>query len=111
MGVVSVPRRDDVWLITLDPAIGSEIQKTRPGVVVSPDESNRYLGTVIVAPMTTTLRSYPTRVQTRFQGKTGQVAIDQLRAVDKIRLVKKLGTIPAGTAEAISEVLVELFSR
>jgi mRNA interferase MazF len=91
--------------------IGSEIHKTRPGVVVSPDELNRHLRTVIVAPMTTTFHDYPSRVQTRFQGKAGQVAIDQLRAVDKIRLVKKLGAISASTAEAISEVLVELFSR
>lgn len=105
------PRRDEVWLVTLDPTHGAEIQKTRPGLVVSPDEMNRHLQTIIVAPMTTTIRPYPTRPPVRFQGKTGQIALDQLRAVDRQRLVRKLGTVSATTAQQVSSVLVEMFAR
>ena len=105
------PRRDEVWLVTLDPALGVEMQKTRPCVVVSPDEMNRHLRTVVVAPMTTVMRPYPTRVPVRFQGKRGQVAIDQLRAVDRERLVQKLGRISGNTAQAVSATLLEMFSR
>jgi mRNA interferase MazF len=79
--------------------------------VISPDEMNHHLLTVIVAPMTTITRAYPTRVPVRFQGKRGQVALDQLRAVDRQRLVRKLGTISASTAEAASAALLEMFSR
>jgi mRNA interferase MazF len=112
MAVVSPePRLDEVWLVTLDPTEGSEIRKTRPCVVVSPDEMNRHLRTVIVAPMTTAERLYPTRVALRFQGKSGQAALDQLRAVDRQRLVRKLGAISAKTAQAISSVLAEMFER
>jgi len=105
------PRRDEVWLVSLDPAHGAEIRKTRPCLVVSPDEMNRYLRTVIVVPMTTTIRPYPTRVPVRFQGKSGQAALDQLRAVDSERLVRKLGTISPSTAQQASAVLLEMFSR
>lgn len=105
------PRQDEVWLVSLDPTQGSEIQKTRPCLVVSPDEVNEYLLTVIIAPMTTTERSYPTRVNIMFQSKRGQVALDQIRAVDRHRLVRRLGTVPAKTAQAVSSVLVELFTR
>jgi mRNA interferase MazF len=97
--------------VSLDPAQGTEIQKTRPCLVVSPDEANEYLRTVIVAPMTTTQRSYPTRVGITFQSKRGQVALDQIRAVDRLRLIRKLGKAPAKTAEAVSSVLVEMFTR
>lgn len=106
-----VPRRDEVWLVSLDPTHGSEIQKTRPCLVISPDEMNMHLQTVIVAPMTTTIRSYPTRVSVRFRGKSGQAALDQLRAVDGQRLVRKLGTVSRITALRASSVLVEMFSR
>jgi mRNA interferase MazF len=82
------PSQDEVWLVTLDPTQGSEIRKTRPCLVVSPDEMNRHLRTIIIAPMTTTERPYPTRVSLTFQGKRGQVAIDQLRAADGRRLVR-----------------------
>jgi mRNA interferase MazF len=109
--VMRTPQRDEVWLIVLDPTRGSEIQKTRPCLVVSPDEMNRHLQTVIVAPMTTTARPYPTRVEIRFQGKSGQVALDQLRAVDRARLVRKLGAVSQGTAHSVSDVLVEIFRR
>jgi mRNA interferase MazF len=109
--MVSYPRRDEVWLISLDPSTGSEIKKTRPCLVISPDEMNEPLQTVLVASMTTTLRSYPTRVRLTFRDKTGQVALDQLRAVDRQRLIKKLGTISSKTAHAVSAVLVEMFVR
>src|SRR6266851_2542123 len=112
MEVVSrPPRRDEVWLVTHDPTHGAEIQKTRPCLVISPDEMNRYLQTVIVAPMTTVARPYPTRVRVRFQGKSGQVALDQVRAVDRQRLVRKLGAVSASTAEAVSATVLEMFSR
>jgi len=109
--VTRIPRRDEVWLVSLDPTHGAEIQKTRPCLIVSPDEMNRHLQTVIVVPMTTAIRPYPTRVEVRFQGKSGQAAIDQLRAVDKQRLVKKLGTISPAAAQHTSDVLLEMFSR
>jgi mRNA interferase MazF len=109
--LVTFPRRDEVWLTLLDPVVGSEIQKTRPCLVVSPDEANRGLRTAIVAPMTTTERSYPTRVSVTFQATHGQVALDQIRAVDRARLVRKLGRISASTAETVSRVLVEMFTR
>jgi mRNA interferase MazF len=105
------PRRDEVWLVTLDPTQGVEIQKTRPCLVISPDEMNQHLQTVIVAPMTTVTRPYPTRVPVRFQGRRGQLALDQLRTVDRQRLVRKLGTVSASTAQAVSATLLEMFSR
>jgi mRNA interferase MazF len=111
MGVVSFPRRDEIWLIRLDPSLGTEIKKTRPCLVVSPNEMNEPLGKVLVAPMTTTSRNYPTRVTVSFRGKTGQVALDQIRAVDRERLVRKLGVIPAKTAQETSGVLLEMFAR
>lgn len=108
---MSFPRRDEVWLVSLDPTQGSEIQKTRPALIVSPDEANEHLRTVIIAPMTTNDRPYPTRVSLIFQNKRGQVALDQIRAVDRQRLVRKLGAAPAKTAQAVSAVLVEMFTR
>ncbi len=109
--VTRLPRRDDVWLVTLDPTHGAEIQKTRPCLIISPDEMNQHLLTAIIAPMTTVTRPYPTRVPVRFQGKSGQVALDQLRAVDRRRLMRRLGTISTNTATAISTTLLEMFSR
>jgi len=105
------PRLDEVWLVFLDPTQEVETQKTRPCLIVSPNESNRHLRTVIIAPMTTVERPYPTRVKLTFQGKRGQVALDQIRAVDQGRLVRKLGRISATTAAAVSGVLVEMFTR
>jgi len=105
------PRRDEVWLVSLDPTQGSEIQKTRPCLVVSPNEANESLRTVIIAPMTTTERSYPTRVRITFQHRQGQVALDQIRAVDRQRLVRKLGAAPGRTVQAVFAVLVEMFTR
>ena len=109
--VARPPRRDEVWLVGLDPTQGVEIQKTRPCLVLSPDEMNHHLRTVIIAPMTTVLRPYPTRVPIRFQGRHGQVALDQLRAVDQQRLLRKLGRAGASTAQAASATLIEMFSR
>ena len=108
--MVSFPGRDEVWLIRLDPSLGSEI-KTRPCLVVSPDEMNESLQTVLVAPMTTTLRNYPTRITVTFRGKTGQGALDQIRAADRARLVRRLGVIPARAARETSNVLREMFAR
>jgi mRNA interferase MazF len=105
------PCVDEVWLVVLDPVLGSEIQKTRPSLVISPDEMNRHLRTVIIAPMTTADRPYPTRVPVTFQNKRGQVALDQLRAVDRQRQVRKLGAVSPKTARAVASRLVEMFSR
>ena len=104
-------RRFDVYLVNLDPSVGSEIQKTRPCLVVSPDEMNQYIATVIVAPMTTKGRSYPTRVPCRFQGKDGQIVLDQLRTVDKVRLAKRLGQIDPETQRAVLATLGEMFAE
>lgn len=109
MGVVV--RRFEVYLVNLDPRVGSEIKKTRPCLIVSPDEMNAYIATVIVAPMTTKGRSYPTRIRCQFQGKEGQIVLDQLRTVDKARLVKHLGHISSATQQAVTTVLVEMFSE
>lgn len=105
------PKRDEVWLIPLDPSQGAEIQKTRPCVIVSPDEVNQALRTAIIAPMTTTERSYPTRVAVAFQGKRGQIALDQIRAIDRSRLTRRLGRISPATAAEVSAVLIEMFRR
>jgi mRNA interferase MazF len=105
-----VIRRFDVFLIALDPVVGSEIRKTRPCVVVSPDEMNRHLRTVIVAPMTTKGRPYPTRVPCRFQSKDGMIVLDQMRAVDASRLVRRLGRIGEQTRQAVLALLADLFA-
>lgn len=101
--------RFDVFLANLDPTVGSEIQKTRPCLVVSPDEMNRTIRTVIVAPMTTKGRPYPTRIACRFDGKEGQIVLDQIRTLDKVRLVKRLGRVDAQTRKAVLAALAELF--
>ncbi len=106
-----VVSRFEVYLVSLDPTVGSEIQKARPCLVVSPDEMNHHIATVIIAPMTTRGRSYPTRVPCRFQGKEGQIVLDQLRTVDKKRLVRRLGSVPAPTQHAVLAVLAEMFAR
>jgi mRNA interferase MazF len=105
-----VIKRFDVVLISLDPTQGSEIRKTRPCLIISPDEMNRHIATVIVAPMTTKGRSYPSRVPCTFQGKRGQVVLDQVRTVDKTRLVRKLGTISPGVQSKVLNVLQEIFA-
>jgi mRNA interferase MazF len=103
------PSRGDVFLVELDPTRGSEIRKTRPCVVVSPDELNHHLRTVIVAPMTTAGHDYPYRPPCRFDGKDGRVALDQLRTVDRVRLRKRLGSLPPRTVSAVFAILAEMF--
>lgn len=105
-----VVKRFDVYLINLDPTIGSEIQKTRPCLIVSPDEMNRFIRTVIVAPMTTKGTAYPTRVSCKFQRKQGQVVLDQIRTVDKTRLVRRLGKVDQQTQADVLSVLGEMFA-
>ncbi len=105
-----VIERFNIFLVRLDPTTGAETAKTRPCVVVSPDELNRSVSTVIIAPMTTTRRGWPTRVEISFQGKTGEIALDQIRAVDKTRLVKRLGKLDSETADAALDTLGELFA-
>jgi mRNA interferase MazF len=102
--------RFDVFVVNLNPTIGSEIRKTRPCVVVSPNEMNRHVRTVVVAPLTTAGQSYPSRVPVRFEGKDGQVVIDQLRTVDKTRLAKRLGALGPEEAAAVLDVLREFFA-
>ncbi|MBK8900219.1 MAG: type II toxin-antitoxin system PemK/MazF family toxin [Anaerolineaceae bacterium] len=106
-----VVKRFDVFLVNLDPTIGSEIQKTRPCLIVSPNEMNRNIRTVIIAPMTTKGRAYPTRVACTFQGKEGQVVLDQIRTIDKARLVRKLGKLDKETSLNVLETLAQLFSE
>ena len=105
-----VASRFEVHLVRLDPTVGREIRKFRPCLIISPDEMNRHIDTVIVAPMTTQGCAYPTRVPVRFQRKTGQIALDEIRTVDKIRLVKRLGTVNKPTADRVLAVLGEMFA-
>ena len=104
-------KRFDVYLINLDPTVGSEIKKTRPCVIISPNEMNKYIRTVVIAPMTSSQKEYPTRVNLTFQKKKGQIVLDQIRTVDKKRLIKKLGVISAGTQEEVLRKLNEMFSE
>jgi mRNA interferase MazF len=109
MGVVA--RRFDVYLVNLDPTVGHEMKKLRPAVVVSPDEMNRHVQTVIIAPMTTKGQPYPTRLACTFQGKHGQIVLDQIRAIDRIRLVKRLGKLAGTQAAAVLAVLAAMFAE
>ncbi len=103
--------RFEIFLVELDPTIGREIRKTRPCVVVSPDEMNLHLETVMIAPMTTKGRPYPTRVACTFQGKRGQIVLDQIRTGDRTRLVKRLGKLSVSQAAAVLDVLGALFAE
>lgn len=103
--------RFQVYLVALDPVIGHEIQKIRLCLIISPNEMNRHIGTVIVAPMTTKGRRYPTRVQCSFQDKKGQVVLDQIRTVDKKRLIKKLGVINSKAQNNVLHILQEVFAK
>ncbi len=105
-----VVKRFEVHLVNLDPTIGREIKKTRPCLIVSPNEMNAHIDTVIIAPMTTKGRAYPTRIAVRFQAKDGQIVLDQLRTVDKARLVKRLGVIGPATQTAVLNVLSAMFA-
>jgi len=105
-----VVKRFDIFLVSLDPTVGSEIQKTRPCLVISPDEMNHNIRTVIIAPMTTATKNYPTRVSCTFRRKQGQIVLDQIRTIDKTRLVKKLGTIDSNAQAVVISVLQNLFA-
>jgi len=104
-------QRFDIFMVSPDPTKGSEIKKTRLCIIISPNEMNRNIRTVIIAPLTSTQRKYPSRVQTTFQGKRGQVVLDQIRTVDKIRLVKKMGVLSGIQQESVLNVLQELFAK
>jgi len=106
MGMVI--KQYDVFLISLDPTIGHEIKKTRPCVVISPDEMNQYISTVIIAPLTSKSRAYPSRVSTKFQDKDGWIVLDQIRTVDKRRLIKRMGKIESNTIRKIKNVIKEM---
>jgi mRNA interferase MazF len=106
-----VVNRFDVFLVNLDPTIGSEIKKTRPCLIISPNEINHHISTVIVAPMTTKGQPYPTRVGCQFQGKEGQIVLDQIRTIDKTRLIKLLGQITAEEQKAVLDILAEMFAE
>jgi mRNA interferase MazF len=103
--------RFDVFLVALDPTVGHEIKKTGPCAVISPDEMNHHIGTVIIAPMTTKGRDYPTRVPCTFRGVGGQIVLDQIRTVDKSRLVKRLGRLSPAVGDRLAGVLVEIFQK
>lgn len=105
-----VVARFEVWLVSLDPTRGSEIAKTRPCVIISPDSVNRYLNTVMVAPLTSTRKPYPTRVDCQFDSHEGQVALDQSRSVDKSRLTKRLGQLDEGTNQKVCATLLAMFT-
>ena len=105
-----VVKRFDVCLANLDPTVGSEIKKTRPCLVISPDEMNRNIRTVIIAPMASVNKDYPTRVSCTFKKKQGQIVLDQIRTIDKIRLIKKLGTIDSKSQSDVISILLRMFA-
>lgn len=109
MAVVEICRFD-ILLVSLDPSQGSEIKKTRPCVVISPDEMNRHIKTLIVAPMTSTIRDYPTHVPVTFKGKEGRIVLSQIRTIDKTRVIKKLGAVNTQTASLLLDALREMLS-
>ena len=102
--------RFDILLVSLDPSQGFEINKTRPCVIVSPNEMNKYIKTIIVAPMTSKIRNYPTRVPITFEGKEGSIVLDQIRTIDKSRIIRNLGTLDTQTATLVLEALNKIFS-
>lgn len=105
------PRRGDVFLVSLDPSGGKEIRKTRPCVVISPDELNDHLRTFLIAPMTTGGHEYPFRIRCRFQGRDGYVVLDQLRTVDRARLVRRLGRLHGATLRKCLDALRQMFAE
>ncbi len=106
--MVMVIAQYEVYLINLDPTIGYEIKKSRPCVIISPNEMNKTIGTIIIAPMTTKSRTYPTRIELTFQGKKGWIVLDQIRTVDKVRLIKKLGKIDSKISNQLKSIIKEM---
>jgi mRNA interferase MazF len=109
MAVVDICRFD-ILLVSLDPSQGSEIKKTRPCVVISPDEMNKHIQTLIVAPMTSTLKNYPTHIPVTFKGKEGRIVLSQIRTIDKTRVIKKFGAVNSETASLLLDTLRDMFS-
>ena len=103
--------RFDIFLVSLDPVIGHEVRKTRPYVIISPEEMNHHIGTVIIAPMTTKGRDYPTRIPLTFKRKKGQIVLDQIRTIDKTRLVKRLGKLDKNVSAQTLQILREMFEE
>jgi mRNA interferase MazF len=108
--VVETPQRYEIWLVASETGRGAERSPPRPVVIVSPDEMNRHVRAVIIAPMTTAARGYPSRIAVQFEGKDGQIALEQIRTIDKERLVRCAGVLPIATAREIAAVLVEMFA-
>jgi mRNA interferase MazF len=106
MGMV---KRFEVWLTELNPTVGSEINKPRPCLIVSPDEANKFLHTVIIVPLTSSIKAYPTRINCQFGGKSGQLSLDQIRSIDKSRLTKKLGIMDKSTCKLTCALLETIF--
>jgi mRNA interferase MazF len=109
MGLVM--RQYDIYLANLDPTIGHEIQKTRPCVIVSPNEMNNHIGTIIIAPMTTKSHTYPTRIEINLQNKKGWIVLDQIRTIDKQRLIQKVGELDKNTVIRIKEIIMEMLVK
>ena len=105
----TVVLKNEVWLTSLDPTIGREINKARPCVILSPDVINKYSATVTVAPLTSTLKKYPTRIDYNVNGKKGQIVIDQIRSIDKSRLIKKISSINEVTSDKVYKIIVAYF--
>jgi mRNA interferase MazF len=98
-----------IFLVNLDPTIGSEIKKTRPCVVISPDEMNKYLRTIVIAPMTTSSKKYPTRVEVKHDNKLGWIVLDQIRTIDKQRIIKDLGRLSKPEIKVVKEIIKETY--
>ena len=109
MGMVDI-NRFDILLVSFDPSQGHEIKKTRPCVIVSPNEMNKYIKTLIVAPMTSKIRNYPTRIPVVFESKEGTIALDQIRTIDKSRIIRNIGTLDTKIANTVLETLGKMFS-
>lgn len=105
-----VSKRFDIYLVCLDPTLGSVMQKTRPCLIISPDEINQHIRAIIIAPMTSTSKNYPTRVSCLFREKQGHIVLDQLRTIDKTKLIKRLGTIEPDVQAEVISVLQQMFS-
>jgi mRNA interferase MazF len=105
-----VVKRFDICLVNLDPTIGKEIKKTRPCLIISPDQSNMWLDTIIIIPLTSTLKNYPTRVKCIFQQKKGEIAVEQLRAIDTDRIIKKIGKLDISTSKKVCDLLQVMFA-
>ena len=104
-----IAKRFEIWHVGLNPTKGSEINKIRPCLIVSPDEANKYLNTVVIVPLTSTIKSYPSRLDCVFKSKQGQLAIDQIRSIDKSRLIEKMGKMDEKTNQMVCELISEMF--